>query len=287
MNTIKTGILLATMTALFMGLGYLIGGAGGAMIAFIVAGGMNLFAFWQSDKMVLRMHGAQQVDEATAPQYVRLVRQLAENAGLPMPATYIMQQPQPNAFATGRDPEHAAVAVTTGLLNALSPQELAGVLAHELGHIKNRDTLTMTITATLAGAISMLANFAFFFGGGRERGGLIGSLALMILAPMAAGLVQMAISRTREYEADAMGAEISGRPLWLASALEKIESAAHRVTNEGAEANPATAHMFIINPLNGTGSDNLFSTHPATANRIARLREIAGEAASAPRNPWG
>jgi len=287
MNTIKTGILLATMTALFMGLGYLIGGAGGAMIAFIVAGGMNLFAFWQSDKMVLRMHGAQQVDEATAPQYVRLVRQLADNAGLPMPATYIMQQPQPNAFATGRDPEHAAVAVTTGLLNALSPQELAGVLAHELGHIKNRDTLTMTITATLAGAISMLANFAFFFGGGRERGGLIGSLALMILAPMAAGLVQMAISRTREYEADAMGAEISGRPLWLASALEKIESAAHRVTNPDAEAHPATAHMFIINPLNGTGSDNLFSTHPATANRIARLREIAGETASAPRNPWG
>ena len=287
MNTIKTGILLATMTALFMGLGYLIGGAGGAMIAFIVAAAMNLFAFWQSDKMVLRMHGAQQVDEATAPQYVRLVRQLADNAGLPMPATYIMQQPQPNAFATGRDPEHAAVAVTTGLLNALSPQELAGVLAHELGHIKNRDTLTMTITATLAGAISMLANFAFFFGGGRERGGLLGSLALMILAPMAAGLVQMAISRTREYEADAMGAEISGRPLWLASALEKIESAAHRVTNPDAEAHPATAHMFIINPLNGTGSDNLFSTHPATANRIARLREIAGETASAPRNPWG
>ncbi|MFZ3032813.1 MAG: zinc metalloprotease HtpX [Parvibaculum sp.] len=287
MNTFKTGILLATMTALFMGLGYLIGGASGAMIAFVIAGGMNLFAFWQSDKMVLRMHGAQQVDESTAPQYVRLVRQLAENAGLPMPATYIMQQPQPNAFATGRDPEHAAVAVTTGLLDTLSPQELAGVLAHELGHIKNRDTLTMTITATLAGAISMLANFAFFFGGNRERGGLIGSLALMILAPMAAGLVQMAISRTREYEADAMGAEISGRPLWLASALEKIEVAAHRVTNNAAEANPATAHMFIINPLNGTGSDNLFSTHPATANRIARLREIAGEGASAPRNPWG
>ena len=287
MNTIKTGILLATMTALFMGLGYLIGGAGGAMIAFVIAGGMNLFAFWQSDKMVLRMHGAQQVDESTAPQYVRLVRQLAENAGLPMPATYIMQQPQPNAFATGRNPEHAAVAVTTGLLNSLSPQELSGVLAHELGHIKNHDTLTMTITATLAGAISMLANFAFFFGGGRERGGLIGTIALAILAPMAAGLVQMAISRTREYEADAMGAEISGRPLWLASALEKIEAAAHRVTNDAAEANPATAHMFIINPLNGTGADNLFSTHPATANRIARLREMAGESASAPRNPWG
>lgn len=286
MNTIKTGILLATMTALFMGLGYLIGGVGGAMIAFVIAAAMNLFAFWKSDKMVLRMHGAQQVDEATAPQYVRLVRQLADNAGLPMPATYIMQQAQPNAFATGRNPEHAAVAVTTGLLNALSPQELAGVLAHELGHIKNHDTLTMTITATLAGAISMLANFAFFFGGSRERGGIIGSLALMILAPMAAGIVQMAISRTREYEADAMGAEISGRPLWLASALEKIESAAHRVSNDAAEANPATAHMFIINPLNGTGADNLFSTHPATANRIARLREIAGESAAPSRNPW-
>lgn len=286
MNTIKTGILLATMTALFMGLGYLIGGVGGAMIAFVIAAAMNLFAFWKSDKMVLRMHGAQQVDEATAPQYVRLVQQLADNAGLPMPATYIMQQAQPNAFATGRNPEHAAVAVTTGLLNALSPQELAGVLAHELAHIKNRDTLTMTITATLAGAISMLANFAFFFGGSRERGGIIGSIALMILAPMAAGLVQMAISRTREYEADAMGAEISGRPLWLASALEKIESAAHRVSNDAAEANPATAHMFIINPLNGTGADNLFSTHPATANRVARLREIAGESATPSRNPW-
>jgi heat shock protein HtpX len=204
-----------------------------------------------------------------------------------MPATYIMEQDQPNAFATGRDPEHAAVAVTTGLLNVLSSEELAGVLAHELGHIKNRDTLTMTITATLAGAISMLANFALFFGGSRERGGIIGAIALAILAPMAAGLVQMAISRTREYEADAMGAEISGRPLWLASALEKIEAAAHRTENHAAEANPATAHMFIINPLNGQGRDSLFSTHPATANRIAKLRELAAADGRTQGRPWG
>jgi heat shock protein HtpX len=287
MNTLKTAILLAAMTALFMGLGYLIGGAGGALIAFFIAAAMNLFAFWQSDKMVLRMHGAHAVSEREAPHYVRLVRQLADNAGIPMPATYIMDQPQPNAFATGRDPQHAAVAVTTGLLDILSSEELAGVLAHELGHIRNRDTLTMTITATLAGAISMLANFAFFFGGSRERGGIVGAIALAILAPMAAGLVQMAISRTREYEADAMGAEISGRPLWLASALEKIEAAAHRTMNQTAETNPATAHMFIINPLNGQGRDNLFSTHPATANRIARLRELAAAGARASGRPWG
>ncbi|MCE9648013.1 MAG: zinc metalloprotease HtpX [Parvibaculum sp.] len=287
MNSFKTAILLAAMTALFMGLGYLIGGASGAMIAFFVAAAMNLFAYWNSDKMVLSMHGATRVDEATAPAYVRLVRQLAENAGLPMPATYIMNQPQPNAFATGRNPEHAAVAVTTGLLEALSPEELAGVLAHELSHIRNRDTLTMTITATIAGAISMLANFAFFFGGSRERGGIVGTIALAILAPMAAGLVQMAISRTREYEADAMGAQISGRPLWLASALEKIDRAAHAVPNGAAEANPATAHMFIINPLHGGARDNLFSTHPATANRIAKLREIAAAEGRAQGRPWG
>ncbi len=287
MNSFRTAILLAAMTALFMGLGYLIGGASGAMIAFFIAAAMNLFAYWNSDKMVLSMHGAERVDETSAPHYVRLVRQLADNAGLPMPATYIMRQPQPNAFATGRNPENAAVAVTSGLLETLSSEELAGVLAHELSHIKNRDTLTMTITATLAGAISMLANFAFFFGGNRERGGIIGTIALAILAPMAAGIVQMAISRTREYEADKMGAEISGRPLWLASALEKIENAAHSVPNEAAETHPATAHMFIINPLLGGARDNLFSTHPATANRIARLREIAAEAGRTQGRPWG
>jgi len=288
MNSAKTFILIAAMTALFMAIGSLIGGTSGALIALVFAGGMNMFAYWKSDKMVLSMHGAERVDEASAPQLVRLVRQLSQNANLPMPAVYIMHQDQPNAFATGRNPENAAVAVTTGLLNSLSTEELAGVLAHELAHIKNRDTLTMTITATIAGAISMLANFAFFFGGSRDsRGGLIGSLAIMILAPMAAGLVQMAISRTREYEADAMGAEISGRPLWLASALGKIDAAAQRSLNQAAEANPASAHMFIINPLHGGGADRLFSTHPSTGNRIAKLQEIAAKHARDAGRPWG
>lgn len=288
MNTLRTGFLLAALTALFMGLGFLIGGGSGALVAFFVAAAMNAFAYWNSDRMVLSMYGAEAVDETTAPNYVRLVRQLADNAGLPMPKTYIVRVAQPNAFATGRDPEHAAVAATTGLLEALSAEELAGVLAHELAHIKNRDTLTMTITATIAGAISMLANFAFFFGGNRDnQGGFIGTLALAILAPIAAGLVQMAISRTREYEADAAGAMISGRPLWLASALDKLDRAAHAVPNESAEANPATAHMFIVNPLHGGGRDSLFSTHPATANRVARLREIAAEEDRTQGRPWG
>ncbi len=281
-------MLLAALTALFMGLGYLIGGTGGATIAFFVAAAMNLFAYWNSDRMVLSMYGAERVDETSAPQYVRLVAQLAENAGIPVPATYIIHSDQPNAFATGRNPEHAAVAATTGLLQVLTPEELAGVLAHELSHIRNRDTLTMTITATIAGAISMLANFAFFFGGNRENnGGFIGTLALAILAPIAAGLVQMAISRTREYDADASGAEISGRPLWLASALEKIERGARAEPNMAAEAHPATAHMFIINPLSGHGADSLFSTHPSTANRIARLKELAAADARANGRPWG
>ncbi len=288
MNTVKTGMLLAAMTALFMGLGFLIGGPKGAMIAFFVAAAMNLFAYWNSDKMVLRMYKAQRVDETTAPNYVGIVRKLALNAGIPMPATYIIDNPQPNAFATGRNPEHAAVAATTGLIATLTPEELAGVMAHELTHIRNRDTLIMTVTATIAGAISMLANFALFFGGNRNNsGGLIGTLALAILAPMAAALVQMAISRTREYSADAGGAEISGNPLWLASALQRIEEAARRAPNEAAEANPATAHMFIINPLNGRGRDNLFSTHPATANRVAELRQIAQEMGAAQGRPWG
>jgi heat shock protein HtpX len=275
------------MTALFMGLGYLIGGGAGMAFAFMLAAGMNLFAYWNSDKMVLRMYKAQPVDERTAPEYVRLVRRLAENAGIPMPATYIVDTPQPNAFATGRNPDHAAVAATRGLIEMLTPEELAGVMAHEIGHIRNRDTLTMTITATIAGAVSMLANFALFFGGNRNAGGIIGSLALAILAPMAAGLVQMAISRTREYSADQAGAEISGHPMWLASALEKIENYAHRSRNDYAEANPATAHMFIINPLSGEGRDSLFSTHPATANRVAALKKLAQDINRANGRPWG
>lgn len=277
MNMTKTAILLAAMTALFMGIGFMIGGEAGAAIAFLVAAGMNVFAYWNSDKMVLRMHGAREVTERDAPNYVRLVQRLAANADLPMPRTYIIETAQPNAFATGRNPENAAVAATTGLLNMLTPEELAGVMAHELAHIKNRDTLTMTVTATLAGAISMLANFALFFGNNRNNaGGLIGTLAIMILAPMAAALVQMAISRTREYSADQLGAEICGRPMWLASALQRIESGASRIDNDAAERNPATAHMFIINPLHAHKRDSLFSTHPATTNRVAKLKAMAG-----------
>lgn len=276
MNIFRTGILIAVMTALFLGVGYLIGGAGGAMVAFIVAAGMNLFAYWNSDKMVLRMNRARQVDRASAPELVETVAHLARHAGLPMPAVYIIDQDQPNAFATGRNPENAAVAVTIGLMRTLSHQELAGVVAHELAHIKNRDTLTMTITATIAGAISMLANFALFFGGNRNNPlGIVGALLLMILAPLAAGLVQMAISRTREYAADRAGAEICGRPLWLADALGKLDSAARRIDNPVAENNPATAHLFIVNPLHAKRSDNLFTTHPNTQNRIAALHEMA------------
>ena len=286
MNMTKTAILLAAMTALFMGLGFMIGGEAGAAIAFLIAAGMNVFAYWNSDKMVLRMHGAREVTERDAPNYVRLVQRLAENANLPIPRTYIIETAQPNAFATGRNPENAAVAATTGLLNMLTPEELAGVMAHELAHIKNRDTLTMTVTATLAGAISMLANFAFFFGNNRNNaGGLIGTLAIMILAPMAAALVQMAISRTREYSADQLGAEICGRPMWLASALQRIESGASRIDNDAAERNPATAHMFIINPLHAHKRDSLFSTHPATTNRVAKLKAMAG--ISPKEGPWG
>lgn len=286
MNMIKTAILLAAMTALFMGIGFMIGGEAGAAIAFLIAAGMNVVAYWNSDKMVLRMYGAREVTERDAPNYVRLVQRLAENANLPMPRTYIIETAQPNAFATGRNPENAAVAATTGLLNMLTPEELAGVMAHELAHIKNRDTLTMTVTATLAGAISMLANFALFFGNNRNNaGGLIGTLAIMILAPMAAALVQMAISRTREYSADQLGAEICGRPMWLASALQRIESGASRIDNDAAERNPATAHMFIVNPLHAHKRDSLFSTHPATTNRVARLKAMAGMTPK--EGPWG
>ena len=308
MNYFKTAILLAGMTALFMGVGYLIGGQTGALIALVVAAGMNVFSLWNSDKMVLSMHGAQQVDESSAPDVYRMVRDLAGRAGLPMPRVFIMDNPQPNAFATGRNPENAAVAVTTGLLNSLSRDEVAGVIAHELAHIKNRDTLIMTVTATLAGAISMIAQFGMFFGGNRNSNngfGIIGTLAMVILAPLAAMLVQMAISRTREYSADRMGAMILGSPAPLMSGLVRIENAAHQIENPTAEANPASAHMFIINPLTGGhGWDNLFATHPSTENRIAALQQLAvemgasgGGFTSAPRrttvppsagaSPWG
>jgi heat shock protein HtpX len=280
MNYFRTALLLAGLTALFMGVGYLIGGAAGAFIALLVAGGMNLFAYWNSDKMVLSMHGAQAVDAASAPDLHAMVAELARRAGLPMPRVYLMDNPQPNAFATGRNPDNAAVAVTTGLLRALDRNEVAGVIAHELAHIRNRDTLIMTVTATIAGAVSMLGNFAMFTGMGGNRDnngvGLIGTLAMVILAPLAAMLVQMAISRTREYSADEIGAQISGEPLTLASALAKISDMAHAIPNEPAEASPATAHMFIVNPLSGARMDNLFSTHPATENRIAALEQLAG-----------
>ncbi|MCO5734565.1 zinc metalloprotease HtpX [Rhizobium sp. SSA_523] len=284
MNMIRTAMLLAFMTALFMGVGFLIGGRAGMMIAFFIAAGMNLFSYWNSDKMVLSAYRAQEVDEHNAPEFYHMIRDLSANAGLPMPRVYLYESAQPNAFATGRNPQNAAVAASTGLLERLTPQEVAGVMAHELAHVQNRDTLTMTITATLAGAISMLGNFAFFFGGNRENNnplGFIGVLVAMIVAPLAAALVQMAISRTREYSADRRGAEICGNPLWLASALSKIAGAAKVIHNNDAERNPATAHMFIINPLSGQRMDNLFSTHPNTENRIAALQSMASEFAGA------
>lgn len=285
MNYLRTAVLLSGLMALFMGVGYLIGGSRGALIAFLVAALTNFFTYWKADHMVLSMHGAQEVDEETAPELVHIVADLAKRAGLPMPRVYLMDNPQPNAFATGRNPQHSAVAATTGLLNLLSPEEGIGVMSHELAHIKNRDTLIMTITATIAGALSMLANFGRLFGGGhRENGsrtGVIGRLVIAVLAPLAAMLVQMAISRTREYAADKMGAQISGDPEALASALAKIDAAAHEIENISAEENPATAHLFIINPLSGQGMDNLFSTHPSTANRIAALEQLATQMAVA------
>ena len=303
MNYLRTAILLAGLTALFMGVGYLIGGTSGATIALVIAAATNLFAYWNSDRMVLSMYGAHEVDARTAPELVSMVAALAAPAGLPMPRVFLMDNPQPNAFATGRNPQNAAVAVTTGLVQSLSREELRGVIAHELAHVKNHDTLLMTITATIAGAISMVAQFGMFFGGNRGNNngpGLIGSIAMMILAPLGAMLVQTAISRTREYAADNLGARIVGQPMWLASALAKIEGAAHEIPNMEAERNPATAHMFIINPLSGHGIDNLFSTHPSTENRIAELQRLDAELGSRPgavpsarpespprRGPWG
>jgi heat shock protein HtpX len=301
MNYFRTALLLAGLTALFMGVGFLIGGKSGAMIALVVAAATNLFTWWNSGRMVLSMYGAHEVDRSSAPDLYNLVAELAANAQLPMPRVFVLDEAQPNAFATGRNPQNAAVAVTVGLMQQLSREELAGVVAHELAHIKNHDTLTMTITATIAGAISMIAQFGMFFGGhrGNNQGpGIIGSIVMMIAAPFAAMLVQMAISRTREYAADNLGARICGNPMWLASALSRIENAAHQVPNYEAERNPATAHMFIINPLTGQGMDNLFTTHPSTENRIAALQALAAEMggqgaatmagrSSPPRGPWG
>jgi heat shock protein HtpX len=289
-NGLRVFMLLAALTALFMGVGYLVGGAGGAALALIVAAGMNVFAYWNSDKMVLRMHGAREITpEERDPrlfQYAKDVADMAHANAMPAPRIYVIDNAQPNAFATGRNPNNAAVAATTGLLTQLTRQEVMGVMAHELAHVRSRDTLTMTVTATFAGAIGFLASFAMFFGA-RDRGGLLTGILIAIFAPMAAALVQMAISRSREYEADRIGAEICGNPHWLASALEKIEASARRTPNESAERNPASAHMFIINPLNGRSVDSLFSTHPGTANRIARLRDMAGGEAPASDGPWG
>jgi heat shock protein HtpX len=281
MNTMRAALLLAALTGLFLAAGYLIGAQQGMIIAFVLAVGMNAFAYWNSDKMVLSMYGAKQVDRASAPRFYALVEDLARRANMPMPKVYVMENSQPNAFATGRNPENAAVAATTGLLNILDERELRGVMAHELAHVLHRDTLVMTITATLAGAIGMLANFAFLFRGGhgdnRNPMGAIGTLAVMILAPLTAMMVQFAISRTREYGADAGGAALTGDPLALASALAKLERGARAIPNNDAEANPATAHLFIVNPLSGRGADNLFSTHPSTANRVAKLQALAGQ----------
>ena len=280
-NSLRTGMLLAALTALFMGVGFILGGGPGMVIAFLFAAGTNLYAYWNADKIVLRMYRAEEVDEnhssGVIRRYAAKTQEMARGAGLPEPKIYVIQNDQPNAFATGRNPENAAVAATTGLLRMLTEQEVAGVMAHELAHVKNRDTLTMTITATIAGAITMLANFAMFFGGNRNNaGGLVGALAIMILAPLAAALVQMAISRGREYEADRIGAEICGHPEWLASALAKISQGAARIPNMTAERHPETGQLMIINPLSGRGADNLFSTHPATQNRIDRLMSMSG-----------
>ena len=309
MNMMRVAVLLAAMTGLFLLVGYFIGGEQGMLMALLLAAGMNAFAYWNSDKMVLRMYGAREVDRAGAPEFYGIVEKLVQRAGLPMPRVYIIDSPQPNAFATGRDPQHAAVAASSGLLDMLDAREIAGVMAHELTHVRNRDKLVMTITATLAGAIGYLAHFAFFLGGNRSRRdnplGPMGGILVMILAPIAATLVQLAISRSREYGADEGGANISGDPLALASALAKIERGAEAIPNHAADANPATAHIFIVNPLTGgAGFQNMFRTHPSTAERIARLQAMAqgsdrsafvpDSTSSAPtggqrrrRGPWG
>jgi heat shock protein HtpX len=277
-NLMKTAILMAAITALFMAIGSLLGGQQGMMIALVVALGMNFFSYWFSDKLVLKMYNAQQVDETSAPQFYRMVQELAQRAQLPMPKVYLINEDAPNAFATGRNPEHAAVAATTGILRVLSAAELRGVMAHELSHVRHRDILISTISATMAGAISMLANFAMFFGGrdseGRSTNPVVG-LLVMLLAPIAASLIQMAISRAREFEADRGGAEISGDPHALASALQKIHRYAQGIPLQATERHPETAQMMIMNPLSGGGLRGLFSTHPSTEERVERLLAMA------------
>jgi heat shock protein HtpX len=298
MSYFRTALLLAALTGFFLVVGYLLGGQSGLILALVVALGMNLFAYWNSDKMVLRMSNAQELDPNQAPELYGIVQGLAQRAGLPMPRVYLIDEEQPNAFATGRDPEHAAVAATTGLLRHLSREEITGVMAHELSHVRHRDTLIMTIAATLSGAIGMLATFGGLMGGrdSQGRSNPLLAIAMMILAPLAAALVQMAISRSREYEADRMGAEISGQPLWLASALAKLHAGTQQIPNQVAESHPATAHLYIANPLSAGGLRGLFSTHPPMEERIARLEAMAGAggyhpaAAAAPRpqtSPWG
>ncbi|AJG21513.1 MULTISPECIES: zinc metalloprotease HtpX [Cupriavidus] len=277
-NWVKTFMLMAAITALFIVIGGMIGGRSGMMFALIMALGMNFFSYWFSDKMVLRMYNAQEVDASTAPQFYGMVQELAQRAQLPMPRVYLINEDAPNAFATGRDPEHAAVAATTGILRVLSERELRGVMAHELAHVQHRDILISTIAATMAGAIAALANFAMFFGGRDENGNRsnpIASIAVAILAPLAASLIQMAISRAREFEADRGGATISGDPQALAMALDKIHRYAQGIPFQTAEQHPATAQMMIMNPLSGSGIANLFSTHPATEERVARLMQMA------------
>lgn len=279
-NVMKTAILMAAITALFLVIGSMLGGQKGMVLALLFALGMNFFSYWFSDKMVLKMYNAQEVDASSAPQFYAMVQELAQRAGLPMPRVYLIQEDAPNAFATGRNPENAAVAATTGILRVLSARELRGVMAHELTHVKHRDILISTISATMAGAISALANFALFFGGRDSEGhpvNPVASIVVAILAPLAASLIQMAISRAREFEADRGGAEISGDPAALAAALQKIEAYSRGVPFQAAEAHPATAQMMILNPLHGGGIAKLFSTHPATEERVARLMQMAQE----------
>ncbi|MEK9825648.1 MAG: zinc metalloprotease HtpX [Methylotenera sp.] len=281
-NWLKTTILMAAIVALFGVVGAALGGANGMLIALLFAAGMNFYAYWFSDKAVLKMYGAQEItaDNAQFRHYYQMVKSLAENAQLPMPKVYVINESQPNAFATGRNPENAAVAATVGIMRILNERELRGVMAHELAHVKNRDTLISTVSATVAGAIASIAQFGMLFGGARSEGGeravnpIIGIL-VMLLAPLAASLIQMAISRSREFEADRMGAEISRDPQALASALDKIHQYAHRIPNETAEAHPETGQMMIINPLAGRSFDSLFSTHPRTEERISRLMQLA------------